>query len=89
MEYANDMSYLLGFLSGVILMSVISRDTNKVTIDTRCPDIHLEQPKVNTVFEESFKSCMDKLEKANEKLFECQKDNLYYRATAANNSYSD
>ena len=69
-------------------MSVISRDTNKVTIDTRCPDIHLEQPKVNTVFEESFKACMDKLEKANEKLFECQKEVIYIKSYPSSN-YQD
>lgn len=81
------MGYLLGLLTGVILMTLIGRDTNKVTIDSRCPDIHIAQPQINTVFEESFKECMNKYDKANEKLFECQKDNLYYRTKQS--SYGD
>lgn len=68
-------------------MTILQRDVNKISIDSHCPDIHIEQPKVNTVFEESFKSCMDKYDKCNGKLFECQSEILSHRASY--NSYSD
>ena len=74
------MWYLSGLLTGIVLMTILQRDVNKISIESRCPDIHIEQPKINTVFEESFKSCMDKYDKANEKLFECQKENLLKRS---------
>lgn len=68
-------------------MTILQRDVNKIFIDSHCPDIHIEQPKVNTVFEESFKECMNKYDKANEKLFECQKDNIYYRTKQTSGDY--
>lgn len=68
------MNFLLGLTAGVILMSLLQRDVNKIAIDSKCPDIHIEAPKVNTVFEDSFKSCMSNYEKSMDKLIECQKD---------------
>lgn len=81
------MWYLSGLLTGIVLMTILQRDVNKISIESKCPDIHIEQPKVNTVFEESFKSCMLQYEKSNEKLFECQKDIIYYRTKQS--SYGD
>lgn len=60
-------------------MTLISRDTNKISIESNCPDIHIAQPQINTVFEESFKECMHSLEKSNEKRFDLERDALFWK----------
>ena len=86
------MSYLLGLLTGIILMVLISRDTNKISIDSRCPDIHIAQPQINTVFEESFKECMRSFEKCSEKKYDLERDVLFWKSrceSSTSSSYTD